>query len=163
MSSGSKRPCLPIKEDRAEVTLGNLIKIPPNLLLDLSPMTFGRIKMFLKFIFLCLQNMVSGHNAIKKARVDKMKLHVPFLSTFDYFRSWPMSNSWGWLGRGRLMYSTCWPETMFWRQRKMNFENIFILPNVLGYFYQNSQSDLRMVSLIGHSLQPLDHSSNKLH
>ena len=30
------------------------------------------------------------------------------------------------------MYSTCWPETMFWRQRKMNFENIFILPNVVG-------------------------------
>ena len=49
-----------IKEDRAEVTLGNLIKIPPNLLLDLSPITLGRIKMFLKFIFLCLQNMVSG-------------------------------------------------------------------------------------------------------
>ena len=48
------------KEDRAEVTLGNLIKIPPNLLLDLSPITMGRIKMFLKFIFLCLQNMVSG-------------------------------------------------------------------------------------------------------
>ena len=49
-----------IKEDRAEVTLGILIKIPPNLLLDLSPITLGRIKMFLKFIFLCLQNMVSG-------------------------------------------------------------------------------------------------------
>ena len=48
------------KEDRAEVTLGILIKIPPNLLLDLSPITFGRIKMFSKFIFLCLQNMVSG-------------------------------------------------------------------------------------------------------
>ena len=30
------------------------------------------------------------------------------------------------------MYSTCWPETMFWRQRKINFENIFILPNVIG-------------------------------
>ena len=27
------------KEDRAEVTLGNLIKIPPNLLLDMSPIT----------------------------------------------------------------------------------------------------------------------------
>ena len=40
--------------------MGNLIKIPPNLLLDLSPITLGRIKMFLKFIFLCLQNMVSG-------------------------------------------------------------------------------------------------------
>ena len=25
-----------------------------------------------------------------------------------------------------------WPETMFWRQRKMNFENIFILPNIIG-------------------------------
>ena len=49
-----------------------------------------------------------------------------------FFRSWPMCRSWGWLGRGRLMYSTCWPETMFWRQRKMNFENIFILPNVIG-------------------------------
>ena len=48
------------KEDHAEVTLGILIKIPPNLLLDLSPITFGRIKMFSKFIFLCLQNMVSG-------------------------------------------------------------------------------------------------------
>ena len=48
------------KEDRAEVTLGILIKIPPNLLLDLSPITFGRIEMFSKFIFLCLQNMVSG-------------------------------------------------------------------------------------------------------
>ena len=48
------------KEDRAEVTLGNLIKIPPNLLLDLSAITLGRIKMFLKFIFLCLHNMVSG-------------------------------------------------------------------------------------------------------
>ena len=31
------------KEDRAEVTLGILIKIPPNLFLDLSPITFGRI------------------------------------------------------------------------------------------------------------------------
>ena len=40
--------------------MGILIKIPPNLLLDLSPITFGRIKMFSKFIFLCLQNMVSG-------------------------------------------------------------------------------------------------------
>ena len=69
---------------------------------------------------------------MKKARVDKRKLHVPFLPTFNYFRSWPMSRSWGWLGQGRLMYSTCWPETMFWRQRKMNFENIFILPNVIG-------------------------------
>ena len=29
-----------IKEDRVEVTLGNLIKIPPNLLLDLSSITF---------------------------------------------------------------------------------------------------------------------------
>ena len=48
------------KEDRAEITLGNLIKIPPNLLLDLSSITLSRIKMFLKFIFLCLQNMVSG-------------------------------------------------------------------------------------------------------
>ena len=41
------------------VTLGILIKIPPNLLIDLTPITFGRIKMFSKFIFLCLQNMVS--------------------------------------------------------------------------------------------------------
>ena len=49
-----------IKEDRAEVTLGILIKIPPNLVLDLSPITLGRIKMISKFIFLCLQNMVSG-------------------------------------------------------------------------------------------------------
>ena len=48
------------KEDHAEVTLGILIKIPPNLLLDLSPITLDRIKMFSKFIFLCLQNMVSG-------------------------------------------------------------------------------------------------------
>ena len=48
-----------IKEDHEEVTLGILIKIHPNLL-DLSPITFGRIKMFSKFIFLCLQNMVSG-------------------------------------------------------------------------------------------------------
>ena len=30
-----------IKEDHVEVTLGILIKIPPNLLLDLSPITFG--------------------------------------------------------------------------------------------------------------------------
>ena len=37
-----------IKEDREEVTLGILIKIPPNLLLDLSPITFGKIKMFSK-------------------------------------------------------------------------------------------------------------------
>ena len=37
-----------IKEDHAEVTLGILIKIPPNLLLDLSPITFGKIKMFSK-------------------------------------------------------------------------------------------------------------------
>ena len=42
------------KEDLAEVTLGILIKIPPNLLLDLSPITLGRIKMFSKFMFLCL-------------------------------------------------------------------------------------------------------------
>jgi len=48
------------KEDRAEVALGILIKIPPNLVLDLSLITLGRIKMFLKLIFLCLQNMVSG-------------------------------------------------------------------------------------------------------
>ena len=32
-----------IKEDHEEVTLGILIKIHPNLLLDLSPITFGRI------------------------------------------------------------------------------------------------------------------------
>ena len=69
-----------IKEDRAEVTLGNLIKITPNLLLDLSSITLGRIKMFVKLIFLCLQNMVSGY----------------------YFRSWPMSRSWGWLGAGKV-------------------------------------------------------------
>ena len=31
------------KEDRAVVTLGILIKIPPNLFLDLSPITLGRI------------------------------------------------------------------------------------------------------------------------
>ena len=31
-----------------------------------------------------------------------------------------------------MMYFNCWPETMFWRQRKINFENIFILPNVIG-------------------------------
>ena len=55
-----------IKEDRAKVTLGNLIKIPPNFLLDLSPITLGRMKMFSKFIFICLQNMVSWNLAIKK-------------------------------------------------------------------------------------------------
>ena len=49
-----------IKEDCAEVTLGILIKILPNLLLDLSPITLGRVEMFSMFIFLCLQNMVSG-------------------------------------------------------------------------------------------------------
>ena len=38
----------------------------------------------------------------------------------------------GWLGWGMMMYFSCWPETMFWRQRKMNFKNIFILPNVIG-------------------------------
>ena len=47
------------KEDHAEVTLGILIKIPHKNPLDLSPILFGRIKMFSKFIFLCLQNMVS--------------------------------------------------------------------------------------------------------
>ena len=51
---------LVIKEDRDEVTLGILIKIPPNLLLDLSLITLGRIELISKFIFLCLQNMVSG-------------------------------------------------------------------------------------------------------
>ena len=30
------------------------------------------------------------------------------------------------------MYSLCWTETMFWRQRKINFENIFILSNHIG-------------------------------
>ena len=49
------------KEDHVEVTLQILTKIPRNLLLDSSPITLGRIKMFSKFIFLCLQNMVSGH------------------------------------------------------------------------------------------------------
>ena len=58
------------KEDHAEVTLGILIKIPPNLLLDLSPITFGRIKMFSKFIFLCLQNMVSGQLVEYRLRPD---------------------------------------------------------------------------------------------
>ena len=48
------------KEDHAEVTLGILIKILPNLLLDLSTITLGRVKMFSMFIFLCLRNMVSG-------------------------------------------------------------------------------------------------------
>ena len=48
------------KEDRAEGTLGILIKIPHKNPLDLSPIWLGRIKMFSKFIFLCLQNMVSG-------------------------------------------------------------------------------------------------------
>ena len=36
------------------------------------------------------------------------------------------------VGWGMMMYFSCWPETMFWRQRKMNFKNIFILPNVIG-------------------------------
>ena len=62
---------LDTKEDRAVVTLGILIKIPQNLLLDLSPITFGRIKMFSKFIFLCLQNMVSGQ------QVDYINLACP--------------------------------------------------------------------------------------
>ena len=53
------RPSMYIKEDRAEVTLGILIKIPHKNPLDLSPIWLGRIKMFSKFIFLCLQNMVS--------------------------------------------------------------------------------------------------------
>ena len=53
-------PKLNSKEDHAVVTLGILIKIPPNLLLDLSPITLGKIKIVLKFILLCLQNMVSG-------------------------------------------------------------------------------------------------------
>ena len=58
-------------EDRPEVTLGILIKIPQNLLLDLSSVTFGRIKMFSKFTFLCLQNMVSGQ------QVDYINLARP--------------------------------------------------------------------------------------
>ena len=28
-------------------------------------------------------------------------------------------------GVGWMLYSTCWPQTMFWRQRKMNSE-IFV-------------------------------------
>ena len=48
------------KEDHAEVTLGILIKIPHRTHLDLSLIRLGRIKIFSKFIFLCLQNMVSG-------------------------------------------------------------------------------------------------------
>ena len=60
-----------IKEDHAEVTLGILIKILPNLLLDLSPITLGRMKMFSKFIFLCLQHMVSGQ------QVDYINLARP--------------------------------------------------------------------------------------
>ena len=32
----------------------------------------------------------------------------------------------GWLGWGMMMYFSCWPETMFWRQRKMNFKNNMI-------------------------------------
>ena len=47
------------KEDSAEVTFGILIKIPHKNPLHLSPIWLGRIKMFSKFIFLCLQNMVS--------------------------------------------------------------------------------------------------------
>ena len=47
------------KEDRAEVTLGISIKIPHEKPLDLSLIWLGRIKMFTKLIFLCLQNMVS--------------------------------------------------------------------------------------------------------
>ena len=48
-----------IKEDRAKVTFGILIKIPHKNPLDLSPIWLGRIKMFSKTIFLCPQNMVS--------------------------------------------------------------------------------------------------------
>ena len=147
-----------IKEDRAVVTLGILIKIPQSSPRPL-PNNIGQdINVFKVHLLLPpehgfrpagkvhhhtppqpttpqlrIQKIIESIvNAIKKARVDKRKLHVPFLSTFNYFRSWPMSRSWGWLGRGWLMYSTCWPETMFWRQRKMNFESIFILPNVIG-------------------------------
>ena len=31
-----------------------------------------------------------------------------------------------------MVYASCWTETMFWWLRKMNFENIFILPNHIG-------------------------------
>ena len=41
----------------------------------------------------------------------------------------------GMAGAGKvdvLYLLACWPESMFWRQRKMSFDNIFILPNVIG-------------------------------
>ena len=43
-----------IKEDRPEVTLGILIKIPHKIHLDLSPIRLARLKTLSKFIFLCL-------------------------------------------------------------------------------------------------------------
>ena len=59
-----------------------------------------------------------------------------------------------------MHFSNCWPETMFSRQRKMNFK-IFFFYYYLGqvkvytgvYFYQNSQSDLRTVFLSGYPCQ----------
>ena len=95
---------LDIKEDRAEVTLGILMKIPPNLLLDLSPITLGRLKMFSNFIFLCLQNMVSGQQVryinlphpshpqdlhigqdLKKSKVDRNRTLNLLLSILVFF------------------------------------------------------------------------------
>ena len=86
------------KEDHAEVTLGILIKIPPNLLLDLSPITFGRIKMFSKFIFLCLQNMVSGQQVEYQGWSG-----WPFLSPGWAGAGWPhfCPTGLGWSGLGR--------------------------------------------------------------
>ena len=48
------RELLHTKEDRPEVTLGILIKIPHKIHLDLSPIRLARLKTLSKFIFLCL-------------------------------------------------------------------------------------------------------------
>ena len=127
---------MPTKEDHAEVTLGILIKIPPNLLLDLSPITFGRIKMFSKFIFLCLQNMVSGQQVdyinlarpshpqdlhivqdLKKLKVDRNGIFKLLLSIQAFF--YGIHNRFynlldpqlgcGWLGWDMMLYFSCWP------------------------------------------------------
>ena len=69
------------KEDRAEVTLGISIKIPHEQPLDLSPIWLGRTKMFLKFIFLCLQSMVSGQQVeyiiIPRRRFGGIFIEIP--------------------------------------------------------------------------------------
>ena len=112
------RPSMYIKEDRAEVTLGILIKIPPNFLLDLSLITLGRIKMFPKFILLCLQNMVSGQQVEYQGWSG-----WPFLSPGWAGTGWPYfcQTGLGWSGLGRAGNCSQKPGCRVFPKHKLTF------------------------------------------